>query len=770
MVLLLSGGLPAARAGTGAGWAQATDLDTARYGHTSVVTPDGKMWVIGGGDTTGSAFDDVWYSTNGINWNPATALPTPRYGHTSVVTADGTIWVMGGNDGLGDELSDTWSYDGATFTWSNANPLAEFPARHFHSSVVTADGKIWVIGGIDGSGNALNDVWSYEGTTWTNANPPTNFPARYGHSSVVFDGKIWVIGGTDDSVGTYNDVWNSTDGITWYQANASAGFLPRYGHSSVVFNDGSGDKIWVIGGTDGSQVFNDVWYSEDGIIWTQATASAPFLARYGHTSVPFDNRMWVIGGNDNAGGVFKDVWYSTTPPPTVTSITPSQYWNLSSINVNIAGTGLSNVAKVNLTRAGQENITAVNTVFSPTSINCDLPITGAVAGDWNVSVTGSDGQYDNVTKFTVMAPYPVVDLTQTSPAEGENTGPVTMTIIGNYFVDGATVKLFKFGQTPIFATNVNVISPTKITCDFDLTGAAVYSDWNLRVTNPDGQYNSDNNLFQFAILAVKSIIASSGGGGGGGSGYTSNAAYSAPAPVENQPAAESEAPPTVDTGKSADLHSNADAVTTQETTLNSNDNLAMVSIPQGIVAKDAAGSPLTSVSITAVAETAVPADTSGKPLRAYELGPNGATFSPAITLTFTAPQPQPGQEYTIRTLDHATNTWLDLPTTYHPEAGTVTAEVSHLCCFALFAKTTVAPVTTSLAGVPPMQAQPVPSPTQGTGTFILSGMFLWGVREVIQHPLFVPGIVIIAAGIVLYGWKRRRDRRKRLRDRLMKYP
>jgi Flp pilus assembly protein TadB len=90
----------------------------------------------------------------------------------------------------------------------------------------------------------------------------------------------------------------------------------------------------------------------------------------------------------------------------------------------------------------------------------------------------------------------------------------------------------------------------------------------------------------------------------------------------------------------------------------------------------------------------------------------------------------------------------------------VTTEVSNFCCFALFAQAPVTPAATT-------KAQPVPSPTQGTGTFILSGLILWGVTQVKQHPLVIPAIVIIAVGIILYGMKRRGDRKKRQRERLM---
>ena len=97
----------------------------------------------------------------------------------------------------------------------------------------------------------------------------------------------------------------ASDGKDWTQATASAGWSRRYGHTSVVY-DG---KMWVMGGTAGSTRYNDVWWSTDGITWTRATASAGWSGREDHTSVVYDGKMWVMGGND--GSRKNDVWWST---------------------------------------------------------------------------------------------------------------------------------------------------------------------------------------------------------------------------------------------------------------------------------------------------------------------------------------------------------------------------------------------------------------------------------------------------------------------------
>ena len=94
------------------------------------------------------------------------------------------------------------------------------------------------------------------GEDWTNTF--ANILDRAGHTSVVFDNKMWVMGGYDIFDGLKNDVWYSTDGITWTEATASASWSVRYEHSSVVFDN----NIWVMGGDGDFIMYNDVWYSE----------------------------------------------------------------------------------------------------------------------------------------------------------------------------------------------------------------------------------------------------------------------------------------------------------------------------------------------------------------------------------------------------------------------------------------------------------------------------------------------------------------------------
>ncbi len=158
------------------------------------------------------------------------------------------------------------------------------------------------------------------GKDWNYVSFNMPFGAKSSHTGLVYNSKMWVIGGFNNTAGILNDVWSSSNGTSWNQALANTNspsshqFTRRSGHSSVVFNN----RMWVIGGYGGGIVqFNDTWSSSNGVSWTQElsdTASPgayQFSQRYGQGSLVFNNKMWVIGGTDASSNYKNDVWSSS---------------------------------------------------------------------------------------------------------------------------------------------------------------------------------------------------------------------------------------------------------------------------------------------------------------------------------------------------------------------------------------------------------------------------------------------------------------------------
>jgi len=175
---------------------------------------------------------------------------------------------------------------------------------------------------------AQNYSWSFGNLgSWELVTSSANWGDRTGHVVLSFNNKIWVLGGyTGDCYNFKNDIWSSADGISWEQIKDNASWIGRDNFAGVVFND----KIWVLGGHAPPNCTHnkgkDVWYSSDGINWTQATSNASFGCRSHHSAVVFENKIYVIGGytsncSSGSGGSYNTDVYSSTDGSNWTQVT-----------------------------------------------------------------------------------------------------------------------------------------------------------------------------------------------------------------------------------------------------------------------------------------------------------------------------------------------------------------------------------------------------------------------------------------------------------------
>jgi hypothetical protein len=186
----------------------------------------------------------------------------------------------------------------------------------------------------------------------------------------------------------------------------------------------------------------------------------------------------------------------------------------------------------------------------------------------------------------------------------------------------------------------------------------------------------------------------SGGGGGGGSGGLINQP-----PVVSPDAVPGEA--VLTTSSTGNLLGSV--------TVSSVDKKASLYLPKGTGVLDSAGKPLSAIHIEEVAT--LPAVPGGFTFEGYscECKPAGATFSPAITISFSIPADEwvEGKAYTIKCYNAATGLWETLETTVNAATHTVSAKVSHFSCFALFTES----ATVATATKAPISATAVPTTT-----------------------------------------------------------
>lgn len=231
-----------------------------------------------------------------------------------------------------------------------------------------------------------------------------------------------------------------------------------------------------------------------------------------------------------------------------------------------------------------------------------------------------------------------------------------------------------------------------------------------------------------ATYTTPSPGGSSGSGGGGGGSF-----YQAPAVTPDSVPGE------------AVLTTSATGILLGSVTVSSVDNTASLYLPEGTGVYDSAGNPLSDISIQEIAT--LPSVPGGFTFEGFscECKPEGATFSPAITLSFTIPDDEwvEGKEYSIKCYNAATGVWEDLQTTV--SAGTphtVSAKVTHFSSFALFTESAAAVTSTEApASVTTGSATPADIPASGDPG---AGPFPW------TTILVVCIVVGVVAGGVYY--------------------
>jgi hypothetical protein len=134
----------------------------------------------------------------------------------SLVSFNGKLWKIGGGQYWDSDINDR-TYPTAIYSstngvsWTNEGTFPGF-GRQYHQTIVW-DSKIWVIGGFNHNDTDWNrkDVWySSDGVNWTELTG-TPWVNRHAHTCWVADNQIWMFGGSSDTGATggaqVNQLW-----------------------------------------------------------------------------------------------------------------------------------------------------------------------------------------------------------------------------------------------------------------------------------------------------------------------------------------------------------------------------------------------------------------------------------------------------------------------------------------------------------------------------------------------------------------------------------
>ena len=125
----------------------------------------------------------------------------------------------------------------------------------------------------------------------------------------------------------HNDVWYSSDGVNWSQATSSflvsGGVGGRSDFGLTVFNN----KMWVVAGWT-LVTSSEVYYSSDGSTWTQSTSNLG-AGSYGHSAASTSSMIWIFGGRYGSSNLS---WYSSDGITWSSISFPSGTWTFSDSN------------------------------------------------------------------------------------------------------------------------------------------------------------------------------------------------------------------------------------------------------------------------------------------------------------------------------------------------------------------------------------------------------------------------------------------------------
>jgi N-acetylneuraminic acid mutarotase len=289
---------------------------------------DGKVYVIGGSNSTGALPSMEVYDPAANTWTAKASMPTAKRA-PGAATANGRIYVMGGDTSV-------YEYNPATNTWAARSPLPATPVDVV--AVASISGHIFVA--FNTGSNTRPSLYRYDPfrDAWERRadHPDVRSIASLG----IANGMIYAVGGgfpgqspsetpRVDRYDPMNDRWTT---------NATPPLATRRTHLGPTLPT-VGGKMYVIGGWDGYSALTSVEvYDPWTNIWTGETAMP--TARYAVAYAAVGYKIYAIGGNyGGAGGHWlttnEELALSQPPsaePPILFVSTRDGYYEIYSIN------------------------------------------------------------------------------------------------------------------------------------------------------------------------------------------------------------------------------------------------------------------------------------------------------------------------------------------------------------------------------------------------------------------------------------------------------
>jgi hypothetical protein len=333
----------------------------------------------------------------------------------------------------------------------------------------------------------------FNGAAWEPEARLTNDTAISNHPVVVADseGNIQVFWSDNRDDLLVHDVYQKTyDGITWGADTKIVDGVEGALSPSVAAGPGGAlHAVWYDSPGGGENIY---YMAFDGTGWGAIESLTDVWPASKDPMVALDSGGLVHAvWHDARDGNYEIYWraQSDLPRPEIAYISPDQAMTFTNVHItDLGGANFSGPVEVWLQKDGEQSIQANNeTVVNAGKITCEIDLSAASLGLWDVVVQNVDLQRDTLFEAFSVIPLHPIQITSIDP---DNAGAYENVhideISGQGLAIGAAVRLEMTGENSIEAANVSVYSDVSMSCDFILT-AAEPGSWDVVVENPDGQ-------------------------------------------------------------------------------------------------------------------------------------------------------------------------------------------------------------------------------------------------------------------------------------------
>lgn len=267
----------------------------------------GKLYVVGGKTSAGHQSAMRIYEPATDSWTSGPNLPGPAVENPALVPLGGKLYAFGGStDPFSGAVSNAAVFDPGTGQWTSLTPM---PTARGGAAAQAIGGKIYVAGGMLGTGASAATVEVFDPATGSWSPGPPMTTRRDNPGAAVFDGKLYVFGGrTRNADGTTD---NPTLASVEMLDPSTGAWLARApmptGRRTVVVGT-LGGKAQVMGGeirADGGSFNNNEEY--DPVTDTWRTLRTMQTGRHGAAAGTIGDTVYVVGGGPTGGLAFTAV-------------------------------------------------------------------------------------------------------------------------------------------------------------------------------------------------------------------------------------------------------------------------------------------------------------------------------------------------------------------------------------------------------------------------------------------------------------------------------